>query len=272
MNLSTLYTGRARKIEPEHVETSATALEIPYAAMMAVLEVEARASGFYPDGRLVMLYEPHIAYRYSGEKRTALVRAGLAAKSWGMIPYPASPDVRYAQFEECAKIAGVEVACLSCSWGLPQGMGFNHVPFGYQTAEAMVRAFSDSEAEQLAGMARFIRANPAMHAALRKLDWAAFAFRYNGSGYRKNRYDERLAAAFVKHNRGRVFSDGMLRRGDRGEDVRELQQLLLARGYVLVADGDFGPVTEQAVRDFQRRAKLKVDGVAGTRTFAALRA
>lgn len=61
-----------------------------------------------------------------------------------------------------------------------------------------------------------------------------------------------------------------LRRGSEGEDVRALQRALLARGYVLDVDGDFGPDTEREVRNFQRRNGINPIGVAGPRTIARL--
>lgn len=63
----------------------------------------------------------------------------------------------------------------------------------------------------------------------------------------------------------------LLRLGDRGPKVSDLQRLLNRRGFALVIDGDFGPKTERAVRDFQRQAGLVVDGIAGPKTFAVLR-
>src|SRR5690606_11763897 len=63
----------------------------------------------------------------------------------------------------------------------------------------------------------------------------------------------------------------ILRLGDRGSAVVELQGLLNKHGASLAADGIFGPATEKAVRDFQRQAGLVVDGIAGPKTFAALR-
>jgi peptidoglycan hydrolase-like protein with peptidoglycan-binding domain len=54
--------------------------------------------------------------------------------------------------------------------------------------------------------------------------------------------------------------------------VRELQSVL-ARWYPhlrLVLDSDFGPATENAVRELQSRAGLAVDGIAGPATFRAL--
>lgn len=53
-------------------------------------------------------------------------------------------------------------------------------------------------------------------------------------------------------------------------DVKRLQQLLINAGQKIVADGKFGPATENAVKAFQKSAGLVVDGSAGPATMAAL--
>lgn len=63
----------------------------------------------------------------------------------------------------------------------------------------------------------------------------------------------------------------LLKKGDRGEDVRRMQEALKALGYYNGAiDGDFGGGTEEAVRLFQRQNGLDVDGIAAKMTFSAL--
>lgn len=63
-----------------------------------------------------------------------------------------------------------------------------------------------------------------------------------------------------------------LRDGDRGDGVAALQRLLREAGFDPVKiDGIFGPLTEGAVRKAQAAAGLKVDGLAGRETVAALR-
>ncbi|MDN6874629.1 N-acetylmuramidase family protein [Pseudomonas citronellolis] len=62
-----------------------------------------------------------------------------------------------------------------------------------------------------------------------------------------------------------------LRYGDRGTDVRVLQNRLNnIAGAGLVADGIYGVGTEQAVRAFQRSRGLVADGIAGPKTQSAL--
>ena len=62
----------------------------------------------------------------------------------------------------------------------------------------------------------------------------------------------------------------LLRRGDEGFNVRILQYLLRAQQQQVGVDGQFGPQTEGAVRNFQSARHLGVDGVVGDQTWSAL--
>jgi hypothetical protein len=57
-----------------------------------------------------------------------------------------------------------------------------------------------------------------------------------------------------------------LQRGDQGERVRKLQEALNRGGATIVVDGNYGRGTVAAVEDYQRKNKLKVDGIAGRET------
>ncbi|WP_433349816.1 peptidoglycan-binding domain-containing protein [Micromonospora sp. CA-111912] len=61
-----------------------------------------------------------------------------------------------------------------------------------------------------------------------------------------------------------------VRSGVTGDAVRAAQRQLNRRGYVLVVDGDFGPGTDGATRDFQRQNGLTVDGVIGVNSWRTL--
>ena len=64
-----------------------------------------------------------------------------------------------------------------------------------------------------------------------------------------------------------------IRKGSKGDAVRELQTMLLKLGYDLGPcgiDGDFGKATEAAVRSFQSDHRLAVDGICGKNTWAEL--
>lgn len=58
---------------------------------------------------------------------------------------------------------------------------------------------------------------------------------------------------------------------DTGPAVAELQELLCAHGFKLRIDGDFGGITETAVKVYQRRQGLRIDGVVGLKTWALLK-
>ena len=57
----------------------------------------------------------------------------------------------------------------------------------------------------------------------------------------------------------------------RGVDVKWVQFMLNLHGATLVVDGIAGPATTRAVRDFQKKRKLKIDGIVGPQTRGALK-
>ena len=63
----------------------------------------------------------------------------------------------------------------------------------------------------------------------------------------------------------------VLKKGSSGADVKTLQRRLKQLGYYTGSvDGDFGDATEKALRAFQDRNNLLVDGIAGKSTMAKL--
>lgn len=63
----------------------------------------------------------------------------------------------------------------------------------------------------------------------------------------------------------------LLAQGARGAAVRDVQRRLVHAGHAeLTVDGAFGPATDTAVRDFQRRRGLAADGIVGPETWRAL--
>lgn len=60
------------------------------------------------------------------------------------------------------------------------------------------------------------------------------------------------------------------RQGDRGDSVRKIQVSLSDQGYAVTTDGVFGPATEEAVREYEKKHGLDVDGIVGEEVQRAL--
>ncbi len=61
-----------------------------------------------------------------------------------------------------------------------------------------------------------------------------------------------------------------IRYGSSGDDVKTLQQQLNSQGYKLDVDGQFGAKTQVAVKDYQKKSGLSVDGIVGKNTWGSL--
>lgn len=84
--------------------------------------------------------------------------------------------------------------------------------------------------------------------------------------------DKTTAASTKKENTKveKSYSYPTLRRGSKGDLVVQMQDLLQKDGSNLVVDGIFGIGTQSAVKSFQRRHGLVVDGIVGPKTWAEL--
>lgn len=190
--MNALWTGKAKKLDDVDLPRIGHRIGVGEDELHAVLDVETRGGGFDGKGRIKMLFEPHIFYRQLGPvDQLQAVRMRVAYKDWGTRPYPADS---FANLITAMNI-NREAALRSASWGLGQIMGFNCSVVGYDTAEAMVKAFRDDEEVHLEAMVRFIEES-GIDDELRRHDWAGFARIYNGPSYAKHGYHTKLAARF----------------------------------------------------------------------------
>jgi hypothetical protein len=190
------FTGAARPRSPDILRQVAMSLAVETAVIGAIVSVETSGSGFDAHSRPKALFEPHRFYKeLAGDpaKLQAAVAAGLAYPKWGERPYP--PD-SYDRIDRAMQID--ETAALrATSWGLGQILGSNHALCGYDAPQAMVAAFAETEDAQILGMAGYLRACDLV-GAMRARDWAGLAKGYNGTAYRANHYDTRLASAYAR--------------------------------------------------------------------------
>jgi hypothetical protein len=76
-------------------------------------------------------------------------------------------------------------------------MGFNYKVAGYSSPQSYYRAVKSSAVSQLNSFVGFCKANK-LGPYLRDKNWPAFAYRYNGPGYKANSYDTKLAYWYNK--------------------------------------------------------------------------
>ena len=249
------------------------------AALAAIVEVESGGTGFaVVDGRqepLIRWGGHYFDRRLSGADQAKARALGLSSPIAGKIANPASQAARWKILIRAAEI-NAAAAFESCSWGVGQVMGAHWQWLGFSGVDALVNLCRSGAEGQVELMARFIE-KAGLADELKRRDWAAFARGYNGPAYRANRYDTKMAAAYDRWSLpmgagAPVASSaaGMLRLGSRGDEVRELQTLLVRAGVAVTVDGDYGPATRDAVKAFQKASGLTVDGVAGPATRAAL--
>lgn len=269
------FTGTGEKLADVDYARAAKTIGCDVAAVKAVVSVEAAGAGFDAAKRPKLLPEPHYFDKLLPDAKRAQARAaGLSYPKWGTQPYDKTQDLRYARLSRMMAI-DQEIALQSCSWGLGQIMGANAKTCGYASALEMVTRFLTGEGAQLDGLVGFILGN-SLGAALARRQWAAFAKGYNGPAYAKNAYDTKLATAYAKFSQGQTadvdpLADGMLSLGDTGAVVIDLQKALTSRSFTTGGiDGTFGKLTDQAVRQYQKKIGVSVDGKVGRVTGRAL--
>lgn len=67
-----------------------------------------------------------------------------------------------------------------------------------------------------------------------------------------------------------IIAEASVTAGDRGDDVKVVQEVLAEYGYTIEVDGIFGPQTTKAVRHFQRANGLLPDAIVGPLTSRAM--
>lgn len=76
------------------------------------------------------------------------------------------------------------------------------------------------------------------------------------------------ADAAVKRGKANAATNPVLQLGSKGGAVRTLQELLNKAGVKCATDGDFGPKTQAAVKEFQTKVGLEATGIVNHKTWA----
>ena len=196
---------RYRTLTPDDYKTVAAELDIPVAAIRAVVEIEAgaRGEGFNGDNTPIINFDLTMfrqAARRRGinlskyEKKYQVVFQPLNRKKYG-----STQAAQYARLDAAMKIDTV-AALEGTFWGMFQIGGFNWKICGCSSVKEFAHLMGRSELDQLELFGKFLQSR-GLDKYIRNRQWSQFALRYNGPGYRKRSYDSRIAAAFARYSK-----------------------------------------------------------------------
>ncbi|MDN5478078.1 MAG: N-acetylmuramidase family protein [Chryseobacterium sp.] len=178
------------------------------AAVKAVNEIESSGKGFLINNKPKILFEGHIFWNEL-KKRGIDPNSYYNANSQNVL-YPKWTRVHYQggvkEYDRLNEAIGLdnspnfeEAALSSASWGSFQIMGYHAENLGYTDVYHFVSQMEVNEGEHLKAFGKFLEKNNCL-VHLRNKNWAGFARVYNGSGYKENKYDEKLVKAYVKYS------------------------------------------------------------------------
>lgn len=190
--LKAMTDGPDHKLTDHDVTSAAVRLGVNAAKIWTVWDVEAAASPFI-NGRPTILFEPHRFSKATGH-RFDRSHPRISSRKWNTGLYPGSQSGRWDQLLDAVGL-DVDAGFASASYGGFQILGENYAVCGATSPWSFAWRQAQTEGDQLEAFILFVE-GAGLKGALQRGDWAAFARGYNGSAYRANRYDERLAAAY----------------------------------------------------------------------------
>lgn len=180
--------------EADFIQAAKT-LKCEVAAIKAVAEVESKQNGFNEDDSPVILFERHIFSQRTKGVYDAQYPDISNEKAGGYGLYSEQHN-RLKKASELDRTA----ALMSASWGKFQIMGFNYALCGYNSLQDFINDMYQSESKHLAAFVQYV-INSGVSDELQRKDWVNFARLYNGSQYKKNKYDTKLQQAYIKYTK-----------------------------------------------------------------------
>lgn len=281
--------GKAVAITQQDIWDLGKSLRVDPPVIDGIGITESNGAGWFPNGQIKILPEPHKFYEYLPKaKKAEALKQGLATRTYKETKSSGhykrmtnSPGPRYALLEKWIQYDEY-AAYMAISTGSFQIMGFNFKECGFTSAKEMFERFCDSEAVQLKAFANFIVSKDGGLQALRNEDYAMIEELYNGGG-QGGAYARKMKENVAKARSGRWInyfpsnqspkkseSVQILKVGDASPEVEKAQHQLVKWGYDIQPDGKFGKLTKDAVEAFQAAHGLKVDGHIGENTRAVL--
>lgn len=189
----------SKKISNKDIIEVALSYNTDFANVNTVYLTESSGSGFGPDGKLKIQFEPSVFSDYCDKLGIEHTCEIIGKNSRGLKTYRLTfpggivitngvegQDAEWKAFRQAREIH-VSAAQLSTSWGMGQVMGFNHRIAGFKSVQEMIDTFFKHEKYQLIGMMEFIKSKKILD-DLQNRNWRVFAYYYNGEGYEAQGY------------------------------------------------------------------------------------
>ena len=192
MNVLPVASAKPKLLTATDWAAAAQELKVETAVLRAVADVESGGDAFFMSGQPKILFEAHVFSRLT-HHLCDVSHPHISSAKWNRALYKGG-EREYDRLKEAMTLNPV-AACESASWGRFQIMGFHWQLCGYKTVFDFVAAQFTSELEQLDCFMSYISANR-LTRHLQTKNWAAFALGYNGPGYKANKYDTKLEAAY----------------------------------------------------------------------------
>lgn len=178
----------------------ADSLGIEIATIKSIVEIETGRchDGIITPGIPLVNFDAAIFKRFmrKAQKSYSKHSSSMAFKAPNTRKYGSFGKAQWARLESAREIDKV-IADKATFWGMFQIGGFNWEKCGCKSLEEFVKKMSTSEFEQLKLFAEFCK-NTNLVKYLKAKNWSAFAYRYNGPGYKRHNYDGRLRKAYFK--------------------------------------------------------------------------
>lgn len=156
-------------------------------------------SGFGASGLPIIAYEGHWFHKYThhqyDETHPLLSYRYKKKAGWQWQKNNKDQTTAWKTLNEAMEL-NAEAALKSTSWGMCQVMGFNYESCRYKDVFAFVEAMKRGSLGQLQAFVGYCKGRPGMISALRRKDFAAMAFAYNGKDY--GNYDKQFERAYIR--------------------------------------------------------------------------
>lgn len=188
----------AALIGPADLAGAATAIGCSILQITAIWKVESAGRGFDAAGRPKMLFERHKFHRWTGGRFSPAPFSMAAAGGYSRDADGNGVLDAWDRLSDAIATGMVDAAFMSASWGAFQIMGEWWDELGYVSPYAMARTCVTDEAAHLDMLVRYIRhfglEDEARAITSNPESCRRFAAAYNGPGYVRFNYHQKLAA------------------------------------------------------------------------------